>query len=270
MTSRQDDRFILTPRFLTQPLPDLDDLFPPHWVRNTPHVHGNDEIERLVSAYAPLTEIVHHTVQDGVRPVSIAGDCCSSLAVLAGLRVSGIEPTLIWLDAHGDFNTPETSPSGFLGGMPLAMLVGRGDQRLARGVGLQPFAEERVIISDARDLDPLERKALESSRVRHCRELRELIDPVPTPGPLYVHLDTDVTSPSEVPAQNYPAPGGPGAAEVEEVFRALAATGQIAAVSVSTWNPALDRDGRSRLTSMRLLGVLLGREVPAGSPSHSS
>jgi arginase len=250
------DRIILTSHFLEQPLPGLDALAGPDWTRNRPVPAGSDPMERMVSVYAPLAEWVRQTVAAGDRPVSIAGDCCSSLGVLAGLQAAGVYPFLIWFDAHGDFNTPETSPSGFLGGMPLAMLVGRGDQRLVRGLGLQLQPEDRVILSDARDLDTLEAEALRSSRVRHLAFVQDLLrNPLPE-GPLYVHFDTDVVTPAEVPAQNYVATGGPSSRDVETVFRALAETGRIVAISVSTWNPELDRAGRSREVSMKLLKVL--------------
>ncbi len=258
MTRARTDRFILTAFFLDQPLAGLEALSGDDWIHNRPHVEGEDTIERLISVYAPLAEQVSKTLAGGERPVTISGDCCSSLAVLAGLQRMGLDPTLIWLDAHGDFNTPETSPSGFLGGMPLAMLVGRGDPRPAQGLGLCPPPEERVILSDARDLDSLERPAVESSGVRHLTRVTDVPRAVPPEGPLYVHFDTDVVNAEEVPAQNYPASGGSSSKEIAEVFRAIAATRRVVAVSVSTWNPDLDRDGSSRRVSMRLLGVLLG------------
>src|SRR5512136_997268 len=94
--------------------------------------------------HQPLAEFTAQTVLHGDRPVSLAGDCCTPLGVLAGLQQAGLVPVLLWLDAHGDFNTWETTPSGFLGGMPLAMLVGRGDQTMAQAVGLRPLPESRV------------------------------------------------------------------------------------------------------------------------------
>ena len=81
--------------------------------------------------HRPLADFIHKTIRQGDRPVSFAGDCCTTLGVVAGLQRADLNPTLIWLDAHGDFNTWETSPSGFLGGMPLAMMVGRGEQTMA-------------------------------------------------------------------------------------------------------------------------------------------
>ena len=180
---------------------------------------------------------MERTARAGQRPVSIAGDCCATLGVLAGLQRAGVQPTLIWLDAHGDFNTWDTSPSGFLGGMPLAMLAGRGEQTMVRGLGLTPLAEERIILSDARDLDPGEKEAVAHSAVIHLPQVEQLLDyPLPD-GPLYVHFDVDVVDVADVPAVSYPAPGGPSAATLQQVFHHLAQTGRITAVSLSTWNP---------------------------------
>lgn len=259
MSRPRTDTFILTPFFLAKPLPGLMPLMRSGWIRNAPEPEGADPMARLVSVYAPLADHVRRIVENGNRPVSVSGDCCSALAVLAGLQAAGLDPLLIWFDAHGDFNTPATSPSGFLGGMPLAMLVGRGDQGLSEGVGLTLQPEERVILTDARDLDTLERPAVESSGIRHLESIKELVDEPLPEGPLYVHFDTDIVTAAEVPAQNYCAPGGPSSTEAAAVFRALAGAGRVTAVSVSTWNPDLDSDGSSSRISMHLLEVLLGQ-----------
>ncbi|MEZ4518878.1 MAG: arginase family protein [Chloroflexota bacterium] len=165
---------------------------------------------------------------------------------------------LIWFDAHGDFNTWETSPSGFLGGMPLAMAVGRGEQTLLEATGMQPWPEEKVFLTDARDLDPGERDLVEASSVRHLTQITDLLnEETLPPGPLYIHFDTDVIDPADAPAMNYPAPGGPSTALVREVFQRLAATDRVVAVSVSLWEPSLDRDGSTRQTILDILPALL-------------
>jgi arginase len=211
----------------------------------------------MVTLYRPLAQAVHKAVTNGQRPVSVAGDCCTTIGVLAGLQQSGMAPTLIWFDAHGDFNTWETSPSGFLGGMPLAMIVGRGEQRLVEGAGQTPLRELQVILTDARDLDPEEKRAVEESGVLHLPEVTMLLERPLPPGPIYVHFDVDVINAAEAPAMNYPAEGGPTVHELQGVFETLSASGQIEAVSVSSWNPELDEDGRTQRVVMALLDHLL-------------
>ncbi|RMG90266.1 MAG: hypothetical protein D6706_19895 [Chloroflexi bacterium] len=252
------DKFILTPYFLDDPVPGLRPLAQSDWLVNETELPSGNRQTRMVALYRPLATAVSHTLQQGNRPISIAGDCCTSIGVLAGLQQAGITPTLIWLDAHGDFNTWETTPSGFLGGMPLAMIVGRGEQTITQGTGLRVLPEHRIILTDARDLDPGEREAVTESAVIRLPDVRQLLNyPLPA-GPLYVHFDTDVINPTEAPAMNYPTPGGPSVATLAEVFQRLAETERIVAVSVSTWNPDLDKDGRSRQATMTLLQTLLG------------
>lgn len=248
-----EPRFILTPYFLDQPLPGLEALKDPRWVVNQPNLPDDEPQIRMAALYHPLAEVVATILDCGQLPVSIAGDCCTSIGFLGGLQRAGLQPSLIWLDAHGDFNTWETTPSGFLGGMPLAMLVGRGEQTIVEQVGTKPLMEKQVILSDARDLDPGERIALKSSDVTHLQKVQDLYEhPLPG-GPIWVHFDTDLIDPSQAPAMNYPVPGGPMLDELSTLFRFLSSSGQLVGVSLSSWNPALDQDGITRQVCMHLL-----------------
>ncbi len=256
------DQLIITPYFLDDPVPELTELAEEDAVINRlVHFSGRGRQQRMSALHEALAQAVAESVQAGRRPVSIAGDCCTAIGVLAGLQRAGISPTLIWFDAHGDFNTWETTPSGFLGGMPLAMIVGRGEQTMTRAVRLLPQPEDRVILTDARDLDPGERGALAASRVRHLKRVSDLLHIDLPPGPLYVHFDTDALDPAIAPAQNYPAPGGPSAEALAAVFRRLAQTGRVAAISMSSWNPALDADGSTRGVCMNLLRILRSQQA---------
>ena len=139
-------------------------------------------------------------------PVVFANDCTSCLGMVKGLEAK--TPLILWYDSHGDFNTPETTPSGFLGGMPLAALVGRGNQHLMRGLELAPIAEADVIVSDVRNLDPEEGVMLRESNVT-ILETFDALNAAPLPErPLYIHFDTDVVDCAEMPAMSYPEPGG--------------------------------------------------------------
>jgi arginase len=249
--------FILTPFFLDQPMQGLESLVEADWEVNEPQLPSGNTQQRMGALYRPLADFISNSVGNGDLPVSVAGDCCSSLGILAGLQSAGVDPTLIWFDAHGDFNTWDTTPSGFLGGMPLAMLVGRGEQTIMELVGTKPMLEEKVILSDGRDLDPGEREAVASSKIHHLKDTADLLDYDLSPGPIWVHFDTDVIDAGEAPAMNYPVKGGPDVNDLQQVFTSLAHSGQIAAVSMSSWNPEMDHDGRSRAVSMMLLGNLI-------------
>ena len=255
------DRFILTPYYLDEPMVGLEALAEPGWQINKQDLPDPEQQLRMARLYESLAVMVAEALESGFRPVSIAGDCCSTIGVAAGLQRAGIEFLLIWLDAHGDFNTWETTPSGFLGGMPLAMLVGRGEQTMPEGVGLLSLPEEQILLTDARDLDPAEKTALLESELVRLTNVEDLIR-YPLPElPIYLHLDVDIIDPSEAPAMNYLAPGGPSAGELQEAFRYLARTEKVRAVSVSAWNPDLDTDGQTRDVCMRSLSALLEPET---------
>ena len=250
-------RFILTPYFLDQALPGLEPLIDSEWVVNNPALPDGAPQLRMTALYKPLAELVASVQSSGKLPVSVAGDCCTSIGVLGGLQRAGIHPTLIWFDAHGDFNTWETTPSGFLGGMPLALLVGRGEQTIMEQVGTKLLPQEKVILSNARDLDPGERESLADSKVMILSNVSDFFEYRLPTGPIWVHFDTDVIDAGEAPAMNYPVSGGPSLDELREVFIFLASTGQIRAVSFSSWNPDLDQDGRSQAVTLNLLMDLI-------------
>ncbi len=185
------------------------------------------------------------------RPIVYAGDCVAIIGVLAGLQGKGLDPTMVFFDAHGDFNTRDTTPSGFLGGMPVAMATGRGEQTIVEGAGMQTIPDERVLHVGARDLDPGEAEALASSAITVIA-VDELADRELPAGPLYVHVDVDVVDPGDLPAVNYPAPNGPSLQATREALIHLAATGRVAAFSVSGWNPSLPGADRAEAATLRL------------------
>lgn len=250
-------QYILTPYFLDQPMVGLEDLYQDGWQINRAGPTGTTVVRRMAEIHVGLASLVEGAVSAGCLPVSIAGDCCTTLGVLAGLVRSGIEPHLIWFDAHGDFNTWETTPSGFLGGMPLAMLAGLGEQTILEILEITPLPQERITLTDARDLDPGERELLASSQINHLDHPLILLGMTLPDKPLWVHFDTDVIDPDYVPAQNYPAPGGISPEHLGEVFSHLASSGKIAAVSLSSWAPDLPGAVQSREVSLGLLDKLI-------------
>lgn len=252
------NQFILSPFFLEKPLPAAERLASPDWIINKPLLQTENQVERMAIVHQHLAAIVANAVKSGHRPVSIAGDCCTAIGVLAGLRRAGVNPCLVWLDAHGDFNTWETTPSGFIGGMPLAMLVGRGDQSLMQAAALTPLPERDVILADARDLDPGERKLLQQSEVLHVTEVTAIPQLVAADQPIYIHLDADVLDASEAPAMLYPVKGGPVCNTLREMIERLASTGRVVGVSMTLWDLEQDADKRTEHASMALLKAAIG------------
>lgn len=247
---------ILTPYFIDQRSPGLDHLADPDWIVNRRELPEDEPQVRMAVLHRKLAESVEAWIREDRLPVSIAGDCCTAIGVLGGLQRAGINPYLIWFDAHGDFNTWETTPSGFLGGMPLAMLTGRGDQYLLEVNQVHPLKDEKVILTDARDLDPGEREAVEDSQICYLKDPQSLLEWKLPRGPFWVHFDTDVIDPEECPAMNYPAPRGPGVDALGKIFRFLKRKGQIRALSLSSWAPELDQNERSEKVCLELFSQL--------------
>jgi arginase len=248
---------ILTPYFLDQELSGLLVLAQPGWYVNRPSLPDDAVINRMAVLHMNLAQEVESALQEGLVPVSLAGDCCTAIGVLAGIRRANIDPLLIWFDAHGDFNTWETTPSGFLGGMPLAMLAGLGEQTLLESLNLKPQPADQIILTDGRDLDPGERDLVVSSGITHLTAPEKLLEIFLPERPIWVHFDTDVLDPKDVPAQNYPAPGGIGKEGLAEVFKYLKDTGRITAVSLSSWAPDLPGADQSRTVCLELLDILI-------------
>ncbi|MFN8060301.1 MAG: arginase family protein [Vicinamibacterales bacterium] len=248
---------LVTPFELDAAAPALERLAAPGGWINRATVEGSTRIARLVPINRALADAVRATGARGDRPVSIAGDCCAVIGAIGGLQRAGLAPRLLWFDAHGDFNTTETSPSGFLGGMPLAMLVGRGDQTLMAGVGVVPLDEADCIVCDGRDLDPLERLALMGSQVRLARTLGDVRVMRFDDRPLHVHFDVDVLGLDDAPAVAFPVPGGPSLAALEQCAACLASSGAIASVSMTTWAFERDTDGRTAAACLRALAAFV-------------
>ena len=251
------DRWILTPQYFEQAEPALAAaLMSDARMVNGPHAIPDRGPESMARLHRPIADFVRDAARAGERAVSIAGDCCAAVPVLAGLRAGGVEPHLVWIDAHGDFNTPETSPSGFLGGMPLAMIAGRGPQWMAQAVGLKPLPESRIWLIDGRDLDPLERAALDASAVRRTGVAG--LGSLRLEGPVMVHIDMDVLDAEKAPAFQYPVKGGPTVAAVSRACREFAGSNRVVAISVCGWTGALDEGRRTAAACRHVVEALVG------------
>jgi len=236
-----------------------------------PAAHIDDPVEKLGNLgrlYAMLAARVAMLANGGCRPVSLAGDCVSTLGMLAGLQRAGRSPDrVLWLDAHGDFHTWSSSQTQYIGGMPLAMFVGRVDPgqdprsqatlACLSAIGVQAYPPQQVVLADARDLDPGEREALLASPILRCR-LDDVLAQLRPRERLYVHWDTDVIDdPARMPALKYHVRRGPSAADMAAFFRALRGH-EIVAVSVSAWHAEQDGDNRTARACLDLLDALLG------------
>jgi len=142
------------------------------------------------------------------RPLVLGGCCCAHIGAVEGLATRYGRLALVWLDAHGDLNTPESSPSGNLWGMPLRMLLDSG-----------AVEAEDVLLLGTRNLDPPEREFIASTGLR--TEPDQLAAALDGPEGVYVALDADVLEPDGI-RSFMPEPGGFSLEETEELFRRIA------------------------------------------------
>lgn len=218
------------------------DIEPDFAAADDPVVAVNRALSAAIQAQAPKV------------PVVFANDCTSCLGMVKGLEAQ--DPGILWYDSHGDFNTPETTPSGFLGGMPLAALVGRGNRHLMRGVNLKPVAEADVIVTDVRNLDPEEGIMLRQSDVTIFERLDDLNAAALPDRPLYIHFDTDIVDCAEMPAMSYPEPGGPSLNECVASLKHVMEEGKVVGILFSLWNDTLDGSAEAMAATLQLIRAL--------------
>jgi arginase family enzyme len=160
-------------------------------------------------------ERVEAILLEGRQPVLFGGDCSIALGTLPALARQRPDASLLWIDAHGDFNSPDTTPSNYLGGMALAGSCGIWDT----GCGLGPDPS-RLIVCGARDLDPDELKLIQANAVR-LTDLAGAADAV-RGRDVFVHLDLDVLDPSLLPGCPYPVPRGLNEDQLGQLLRDVA------------------------------------------------
>jgi arginase len=225
------------PYHLDEYLPDLD-LTPEPAELITPDLPPGEMWSRLAVLYTAVARAVTRGRADDGRPVVVAsGDCLTALGTVAGLQAAGADPAVVWFDAHGDVQTPETTSSGYLAGMSLRLLTEYRPELIASRLGLRPVPEDRIVLVGARDLDPPEVTYLDQAPIRR-RQVTDLSVADLPDGPLYVHVDLDVIDAAQLPSLRYPTPGGPDAGQVADALSLVFGTGRVAAVGIAcSWFP---------------------------------
>ncbi|HEY9594351.1 MAG TPA: arginase family protein [Spirochaetia bacterium] len=221
-----------------------------------------------------LSEAVSETRADGCLPVVLAANCITSTGTLSGL--GNPDTNVIWLDAHADFNTPETTESGYLDGMALATACGRCWKALtARDPRFVPVKEENVTLVGTRDIDPEESKVLAASRVRilNPEDLRKHNHQFPSEwglirGEAYIHFDADILDNSIGRANVFAAPGGLLEDEVDKLLSWAASSYEVAALAVTAYNPRYDDKGSVRETLKRIIRSVVNAAAESASGSR--
>jgi arginase family enzyme len=182
---------------------------------------------------------VEDALAAGRRPLLLASDCSICLTTLSAVLRHAADAHVLWLDAHGDFNTPATTPSGFLGGMCLAAACGRWDA----GLESPPIDPARVVMCGVRDLDGGERVELELAGVRIERPSR-IADALRAQR-VYVHLDLDVLDPGVLPSQ-FEAQHGMSDTGLRTLLREVARSCDVLGAEVTAFEAPEEPDERAR------------------------
>lgn len=201
------------------------------------------EWSALIALQQQIASLVRTAARNGRRALILSGNCApAALGAIGGL--GGADTAVLWMDAHADFNTPETSPSGFLDGMALSLATGSCWRACAAALDVVPVAEDHVVQIGVRDVDVEERCRLDESRITHpatAGALSSSIDAMsPAPRAWYVHLDLDVVDAGELRANQFACGNGPSSIDIESFIRSAGARLPIHAAAITALNPVLD------------------------------
>ncbi len=245
-------------------------------VRLKPEQQKNyGEWNRMALANANFADVVRAGRQDSMITVGLEANCNDLLGMLAGLKYDSTGKSrkvgLVFIDSHGDFNVPETTLSGMLGGMPVAIAAGHALQNLRNTAGLaEPLPMSHIMWGGVRDLDPLEADRFQKYEARQVsvQDIRDIsknfraqfsalaneVDVV------YVHVDMDVLEPNEVPGHPLTVANGPSSKALAGAIGVMFGNPKTVALGIaSTPSFNSDRDGISRKAALNLIeGAIKG------------
>jgi arginase len=217
------------------------------------------EIQTSFELMRMLSAAVREARELGRFPIVLAGNCNTAVGTLAGL---GAHSTgVAWFDAHGDFNTPETTRSGFLDGTAVAIITGRCWTQLSATIpGFTPIPDDRVCLIGTRDLDSLEGALLDESGVQiiepkqirvalpcTLESMRKRVESI------YVHLDLDVLDSAVAAANSYALSGGLTLEDLDFALALIASEFRIAGVTLSAYEPTVDTSGHAAHAAIQLI-----------------
>jgi arginase len=225
--------------------------------------------KRLGMSLGHFADIVTKNERDGYFTVGLLATCPSMPGLVAGLQRSGptrepIRIGMLWLDAHPDFNTPETTRSGSLGGMPVAVATGRALQVMRLDARLDPpMSDRHVVMGGVRLTDPLEQNLLDNSQIEQL-SVDDLRNATPAvfaqldrlsriSDKIYVHIDMDVLDPREVMGHQNKVPDGPSSEQLARLFEMIFSRYPKASAIGFATIPAMDEGGLSIAALNRMI-----------------
>ncbi|MBB3109343.1 arginase [Paenibacillus phyllosphaerae] len=229
---------------------------------------------RVLTINEAIAQEVRSIAAEGLFPLTIGGDHSIALGTIAGAAASRKRLGVIWIDAHGDLNTPETTPSGNIHGMSLAAAIGLGDSRFTGIGGYSPkLAPERIVLVGARELDDGEKKRIRELNITcftmheidrygmgHVMEEAIRIASADADG-VHVSFDIDSVDPGEAPGTGTPVRGGLNYREAHLAMEMLHEAGVVTSADVVEVNPLLDNGQRTARLAVELIASLAGERI---------
>ncbi len=235
-------------------------------------------LQEIAETCLDIATAVDKSLAEGFLPLVLGGDHSIAIGVAAGVsshfRKEKKQIGYLWLDAHGDMNTPDSSPSGNIHGMPLAAIMGYGAPELVDLMGFKPKAEPaNIVIVGARDLDAQERKIVKKSGIHVFtmrdideRGMREVMSDAlkyamdDTAG-IAVSLDMDFVDPADAPGVGTPVRGGVTYREAHLAMEMIADSEAMSSLEVVEINPIIDEHNRTALLGVELVLSALGKKI---------
>jgi arginase len=230
-------------------------------------------LPEILETCALVSALVSAAVEAGARPLVLGGDHSVALGTLGGLAVTHGVGGVIWIDAHGDLNRPETSPSGNVHGMPLAAAAGLAGEWFSHPrLSFPALDPSRIAIVGARSFDPAERALVREAGIRVFsmseidrigieRTMHEALARVAGAGFVHVSLDLDVLDPEVAPGVGTPVRGGLTYREAHLALELVAESGVAASLEVVEVNPILDRENTTATLAVELVASALGKTI---------
>jgi arginase len=228
--------------------------------------------ELIEAACATLREKVCTIAREDQFPLVLGGDHSIAIGTVAGLVDAWGDVGVLWVDAHGDINTPQTSPSGNVHGMPVATILGKSGLGARLGWTARAINPQRVVLFGTRTLDPGERTTIRQLGVRMFTMseidqrgvkpcLQEAVSLLQGQGGIHISFDIDAVDPLEAPGVGTPWPGGLTYREAHLAMELLAETGYVSSMEVVEVNPIADHENRTGKLAAELILSALGRTI---------
>ena len=230
-------------------------------------------LPQILAACGQVAGLVGRALEQGAMPLVLGGDHSIALGTLGGLAHENWVGGVLWIDAHGDLNTPETSPTGNVHGMPLAAALGLTDGRFeSEALTLPALDPARVALVGLRAVDARERDRIREigiaaytmsdiDRVGIERVIRESLARIAGPGFVHVSLDMDALDPEVAPGVGTPVRGGLSYREAHLALELVAESGLAGSLEVVEVNPILDRANATAALAVELVASALGKKI---------